>query len=98
LVRPSTSSLLNVRGTHKIEHRLFSFISRNWRAKPLVSVEVIINLIAATTSRAGLEVYAQLDPRPYPDKVRVSDVELAAVHLHRDTLHPDWNYTIKPRT
>ena len=83
---------------NKIEHRLFSFISRNWRARPLVSLEVIVNLIGATTSRTGLEVYAQLDERAYPDKVQVSDADLAAVNLHRADFHPDWNYTIKPRT
>ena len=83
---------------NKIEHRLFSFISMNWRAKPLVSLEVIVNLIAATTTRTGLDVYAQLDERTYPDKVKVSDAELAAVSLHRAPFHPEWNYTIKPRT
>ena len=83
---------------NKIEHRLFSFISRNWRAKPLVSLEVIISLIAATTTRTGLEVFAQLDQRTYPDKVRVSDAELAAVNLHGAPFHPDWNYSIRPRT
>ncbi len=83
---------------NKIEHRLFSFISRNWRAKPLVSLEVIINLIAATTTRTGLEVYAQLDKHTYPDKVTVADAELAAIQLERCTFHPEWNYLIKPRT
>jgi hypothetical protein len=83
---------------NKIEHRLFSFISRNWRARPLVSLEVIVNLIGATTSTTGLEVYAQLDERAYPDKVAVSDAELAAVNLQRAAFHPEWNYIIKPRT
>ncbi|MDQ3728826.1 MAG: ISAzo13 family transposase [Actinomycetota bacterium] len=83
---------------NKIEHRLFSFITHNWRAKPLESLEVIIDLIAATTTRTGLEVYAQLDERTYPDKVRVSDAELAAVSLAGDSFHPEWNYSIKPRT
>ena len=83
---------------NKIEHRLFSFISRNWRARPLVSLEVIINLIGATTTRTGLEVYAQLDERAYPDKVQVSDADLAAVNLEHAAFHPDWNYTINPRT
>ena len=83
---------------NKIEHRLFSFISQNWRGKPLVSLEVIINLIAQTTTRTGLEVYAQLDERPYPAKVKVSDAELAAVQLEGHTFHPEWNYNIKPRT
>ena len=83
---------------NKIEHRLFSFISKNWRGKPLVSLEVIINLIAATTTRTGLEVYAQLDERLYPDKIQVSDAALAAVHVEGHEFHPEWNYTIKPRT
>ncbi len=83
---------------NKIEHRLFSFISQNWRSKPLISLEVIINLIAATTTRTGLEVYAQLDERTYPKDVKVSEAELAAVNLHGAPFHPEWNYTIKPRT
>ncbi len=83
---------------NKIEHRLFSFISRNWRAKPLLSLQVIINLIAATSSRTGLDVYAQLDTREYPAKIRVSDAEINAVNLTGHTFHPEWNYTIKPRT
>jgi len=87
-------------GTSKwnnIEHRLFSFISLNWRAKPLVSLEVIINLIAATSTRTGLEVYAQLDRGSYPDKIRVTDAQLAAVNIHKADFHPEWNYLIKPQ-
>jgi transposase len=83
---------------NKIEHRLFSFISMNWRAKPLVSREVIIDLIASTTTSTGLKVYARLDERTYPDKVKVSDDELAAVQLDRHPFHPEWNYSIRPRT
>ncbi len=83
---------------NKIEHRLFSLISRNWRAKPLVSLEVIVNLIGATKTSKGLEVYAQLDERAYPDKIKVTDAELAAVRLERSSFHPEWNYLIKPRT
>ncbi len=83
---------------NKIEHRLFSFISMNWRGKPLLSLEVIINLLAATTTRTGLEVYAQLDQRAYPDKIKVSDAELAMIQLEGHAFHPEWNYTIKPRT
>ena len=83
---------------NKIEHRLFSFISQNWRGKPLVSLEVIVNLIAATSTRSGLNVYARLDEGGYPKDVKVSDAELAAVNLHGDHFHPDWNYTINPRT
>jgi len=81
---------------NKIEHRLFSFISQNWRGKPLISHEVIINLIAATSTRTGLKVYAQLDERPYPKKRVVTDEQLAAVNLKGHEFHPEWNYTISP--
>jgi hypothetical protein len=81
---------------NKIEHRLFSFMSLNWRGKPLVSHEVIINLIAATTPSTGLSVYAQLDKRPYPTKIEVTDEQLAAVNITRHHFHGDWNYTISP--
>ncbi len=82
---------------NRIEHRLFSFITMNWRGKPLVSLETIVSLIAGTTTRTGLEVYAQIDKGAYPDKIRVSDAELGAVDLHGDQFHPEWNYSIKPR-
>jgi transposase len=82
---------------NKVEHRLFSFISQNWRGKPLLSRQVIIDLIASTTTRTGLKVYARLDERAYPDKIKVTDTELAAVHLEGHPFHPDWNYTIEPR-
>ena len=81
---------------NKIEHRLWSLIAKNWRGRPLVSHEVIINSIAATTSESGLEVYAQLDQRDYPKGIEVSDTELAAVNLAGDEFHPEWNYTITP--
>jgi hypothetical protein len=83
---------------NKIEHRLFSFISKNWRGQPLVSYAVIINLIAATTTSTGLQVYARLDEGAYPDKLKISDQQIAAVNLVRDDFHGDWNYTIKPST
>jgi len=82
---------------NKIEHRLFSFISQNWRGKPLLSHEVIVNLIGATTTRTGLEVFARLDEGSYPKHLKVSDAELAAVNLEGHAFHPEWNYTIKPR-
>ncbi|MCA1699010.1 MAG: ISAzo13 family transposase [Actinobacteria bacterium] len=82
---------------NKVEHRLFSFISKNWRGRPLASYEVIISLIAATTTRTGLQIYARLDDNDYP-KVEVTDTELAAVNLTRDAFHPEWNYTISPST
>ena len=81
---------------NKIEHRLFSFITRNWRGQPLVSRQAIVSLIGATTSSAGLEVYAQLDERSYERGVKVSDAQLAAVNLTRDAFHPEWNYVIRP--
>ena len=81
---------------NKIEHRLFSVISTNWRGKPLISHEVIINLIGATTTSTGLKVYARLDKRPYPKGVEVSDDELAAVNITRNPFHGDWNYRIDP--
>lgn len=82
---------------NKIEHRLWCLIAKNWRGRPLVSHEVIINSIAATTSDSGLEVYAQLDTRDYPKGIEISDAELAAVNIRGDDFHPEWNYTIKPR-
>ncbi len=82
---------------NKIEHRLFSFISINWRAKPLVSRQTIIDLIAATTTRSGLTVHARLDERSYPKGIKITDAQLAAVTLTGDPFHPDWNYTINPR-
>ena len=81
---------------NKIEHRLFSFITRNWRGQPLVSRQVIVSLIGATTSSAGLEVHACLDERSYERGVKVSDAQLAAVNLTRDEFHPEWNYVIHP--
>jgi hypothetical protein len=80
---------------NKIEHRLFSFISKNWRGQPLISYQVIINLIAATTTSTGLEVYARLDKNEYP-KLEVTDAQLAAVNLTPNTFHGEWNYTINP--
>jgi transposase len=81
---------------NKIEHRLWSLIAQSWRGRPLVSHEVIINSIAATTSETGLEVFAQLDTREYHKGIEVSDTALAAVNLERDEFHPEWNYVIQP--
>jgi hypothetical protein len=81
---------------NKIEHRLFSFITQNWRGKPLVTHQVIVNLIAATTTRAGLKVKATIDENCYPAGRKVTDKQLASVHLQRDPFHGDWNYTIHP--
>jgi hypothetical protein len=81
---------------NKIEHRLFSFISTNWRGQPLLSHEVIINLIAGTTTTTGLKVYAQLDERTYEKGITVTDQQLAQVNIDRAPFHGDWNYTITP--
>jgi hypothetical protein len=81
---------------NKIEHRLFSHISTNWRGRPLVSHEVIVELIAATTTRSGLEVRAELDHASYPLGVKISKRELAAVPLERHDWHGEWNYTVLP--
>jgi Rhodopirellula transposase DDE domain len=79
---------------NKIEHRLFSFVSLNWRGKPLESLEIVVNLIAATKTNTGLKVYAQLDDRSYERGVEITDEQLAAVNITRHTFHGDWNYTI----
>jgi hypothetical protein len=79
---------------NKVEHRLFSHISTNWRGRPLVSHEVIVELIAATQTRSGLTVRAELDQGSYPLGVKVSDRELAAVPLRRHDWHGEWNYTV----
>jgi len=81
---------------NKIEHRLFSFITQNWRGKPLVTHQVIVSLIAATSTTKGLTVQSRLDDRTYPKGRRVSDRELAAVNLEPAVFHGEWNYTIRP--
>ncbi len=81
---------------NKIEHRLFSFISQNWRARPLVSYRVIVQLIAATTTKTGLEVHCELDTGVYPKGIAVSDEDMAAIKLTPADFHGEWNYTISP--
>jgi transposase len=81
---------------NKVEHRLFAFISQNWRGKPLVSYAVILNLIAATTTTTGLTVESVLDTQTYPAGIKVTDEEMATIHLERDAFHGEWNYTISP--
>lgn len=82
---------------NKIEHRLFAFISQNWRGKPLISHEVIVNLIAATTTTTGLQVRAELDTGTYPVGQQVSEQEIAKINISHDNFHGEWNYTISPR-
>jgi hypothetical protein len=81
---------------NKIEHRMFCHITQNWRGRPLVSHDVVINLIANTTTKAGLKLQAELDEGTYPTGIKVSDRELAAVNLKRAHFHGEWNYTLLP--
>jgi Rhodopirellula transposase DDE domain len=83
---------------NKIEHRLFSLISQNWRAKPLVSYRVIVELISATTTKTGLTVRCELDTGQYPSGIVVSDTEMAAINIKHADFHGEWNYTISPNT
>jgi transposase len=82
---------------NKIEHRLFSFITQNWRGKPLISLQAIVSLIAATTTATGLRVHSELDTAAYESGIKVSDQAIAQVKLRRDKFHGDWNYEIQPR-
>ena len=85
---------------NKIEHRLFSHISMNWRGRPLTSHDVIVQSIAATTTRTGLTVHAELDTDTYPTGLKIPDAQIKALHdtgaLHRHDWHPEWNYTLSP--
>jgi len=87
---PSTSKW------NKIEHRLFSYISQNWRGKPLISYGLIINLISATKTTTGLEIKCDLDTNSYEKGIKISDKELKQINIEKDEFHGDWNYVIKP--
>ncbi len=82
---------------NKIEHRLFSFISQNWRGKPLTSLAVIVSLIAATRTKGGLRVRCEIDSGRYPKGEKVSDAQFSSIHIKRDPFHGEWNYTILPQ-
>src|SRR5713101_1101627 len=82
---------------NRVEHRLFSFITQNWRGKPLVSYQTIVQLIASTTTDTGLKVQCEIDPNTYPASVKVTDAEMDAIDIYRHDFHGDWNYTIKPQ-
>ena len=82
---------------NKIEHRMFSFISKNWRGKPLFTHATIVNLISATRTRQGLTVRCVLDRKKYPKKIKVTDEQMQTLRLTPDRFHGDWNYTIRPR-
>ena len=83
---------------NKIEHRMFSYISMNWRGRPLTSAMVIVKLIASTTNRKGLRILSELSQSHYKTGVKVSDEELGELNIERSGFHPEWNYTIRPRT
>jgi Rhodopirellula transposase DDE domain len=83
---------------NKIEHRLFCHITQNWRGKPLTSRVAVVELIAATTTKTGLTVRCELDTRPYTKGIKVSDAEMATLNIKGDEFHPEWNYTIAPRS
>ncbi|RAI45324.1 ISAzo13 family transposase [Rhodoplanes roseus] len=83
---------------NRIEHRLFSVITQNWRGKPLVSLQTIVQLIAATTTDTGLKVRCEIDPNTYPAGVKISDQVMDSIALERHPFHGDWNYTIRPKT
>jgi len=82
---------------NKIEHRLFSFISKNWQGQPLLTHAAIVNLIAATQTQQGLKVHCYLDRHKYPTEIHVTDEQMAAVRIRRASFHGEWNYTIAPR-
>jgi len=82
---------------NKIEHRMFCHITNNWRGRPLVSREVVVNLIGGTTTEAGLHIRSQLDENTYEAGLKVSDAELAELALERDAFHGEWNYCLRPR-
>ncbi len=79
---------------NRIEHRMFAFISQNWRGKPLLTHKVIVQLIAATKTTSGLSIASAIDAARYPKGAKVSDSEFAKLKIRYDTFHPDWNYTI----
>jgi hypothetical protein len=81
---------------NKIEHRLFSYISMNWRGQPLISHDVIVSLIAGTTTKTGLKVHAELDDSLYPSGIKISDSEFEKIHITRNEFHGEWNYRIDP--
>ena len=81
---------------NRIEHRLFAYISQNWRGKPLVSHQVIVQLIGATTTQTGLTVRCEIDANRYPKGIKVTAAEMAALAIERGPFHGEWNYTISP--
>ncbi len=81
---------------NKIEHRMFSYISQNWRGKPLISIETIINLIGSTRTKTGLKIQTAVDTATYAKGIKITDEEMAALRIHRNAFHGEWNYTLMP--
>ena len=81
---------------NRIEHRLFAYIAQNWRGKPLVSHQVIVQLIGATTTHTGLKVYCELDANLYPKGIKVTEREMQTINIARHDFHGEWNYTVSP--
>jgi hypothetical protein len=81
---------------NRIEHRMFSFITQNWRGKPLLTYKVIVQLIAATTTASGLTLACAIDASQYPKGAKVSKAQFDALNIRYDDFHPDWNYSILP--
>ena len=82
---------------NKIEHRMFSYISQNWRGKPLVSIETIVNLIGSTRTKKGLRIQTSVDTNEYSKGIKVTDKEIESLSLERKAFHGEWNYTLYPR-
>jgi hypothetical protein len=82
---------------NKIEHRMFSYISQNWRGRPLVSIETIVNLIGATKTKKGLVIQTSVDTKEYAKGTKITDKEIQSLAIERDAFHGEWNYTISPR-
>jgi hypothetical protein len=82
---------------NKIEHRMFSFISMNWRGRPLVSYEAVLNLIGSTRTKTGLRIRTKLDPSEYETGVEITDAQMQEINLRPHKCHPQWNYTITPK-
>ncbi len=83
---------------NKIEHRMFSYITQNWRGRPLVSREVVVNLIGAVTTKGGLTIRSALDENRYGTGKKVTDAQLQSLSIQRDAFHGEWNYTVSPRS
>ena len=95
--RRATTSWLSSSCRGWVKHRLFCHITQTWRGRPLTDRMAVVELIAATTTKAGLKIESALDTRPYEKGIKVSDAQMKALDIQGDPFHPEWNYTIRPR-